>query len=519
MDWLAEIVAGFDDRMSNIAVFQPILELEQKTRYTYHLPTLGVAAMLFILEDMLRGEKNCTYENIAYFLRDVIERQYRDKLPYEEALNFAYFLVRDCLMNQGRPHVFTYIDLETGKEKSHRFHLVELEEYNIKDKEVRLKLSTSGLEMLFKTKEMYNELQVSITQLYLRQQIQKGVFDGALRSVEELSLAVKNEKARIRQLADKIMRDVRQVAREQELEKQMERVNQQLEREKKVFDELKELIEYTMEEFHSGTITDKEELAIEKIMKIRRRLLDVISQHESLFTDKIRIQKLMNSSVEAMILNAFSTRVNFETEFLIPAVRNNADISILKSLLNPLMPVRAGKSFNPGRVFEGQALRKREDDEVTEQELWELQEEEQRRAEEAEGFLREARERRLEEYFLLLLKPILLREEVSISAILDQLRKDDAGVYNELINRLDFYPFLVQLHQMGGIPLLAGWETEGMILDDLPRVLVKIAAEHKDIFDLKGFELLAAGEIIHLPNGYVMSDFTVKRRVTDGMAG
>ena len=135
-------------------------------------------------------------------------------------------------MKQGRPHAFTYPDFETGTEKVHKFHLVELEDYDIKDRSVRLRLSTAGVEMLFKTKEMYNELQVSITQLYLRQQIQKGVFDGALRSVEELALAVKNEKQKIFLLQENIIRDVLQVAREKELEKQMERINEQLSRKK-----------------------------------------------------------------------------------------------------------------------------------------------------------------------------------------------------------------------------------------------------------------------------------------------
>jgi hypothetical protein len=82
--------------------------------------------------------------------------------------------------------------------------------------------------MLFKTKEMYNELQVSITQLYLRQQIQKGVFDGALRSVEELALAVRNEKQKVRELEERIIRDVLQVAREKEIEAQLRRIDEQL---------------------------------------------------------------------------------------------------------------------------------------------------------------------------------------------------------------------------------------------------------------------------------------------------
>ena len=66
--------------------------------------------------------------------------------------------------------------------------------------------------------------------------------------------------------------------------------------------------------------------------------------------------------------------------------------------------------------------------------------------------------------------------------------------------------------------MLAGWETETIILDDLPRVLVKIAARHSDVHNLKAFELIAEDDIIHLPNGYVMSDFTVRRGNPNGVA-
>ena len=187
--YLSEIKEGFKERMQNIAVFAPIFELKQKRKFEdYSMLELGIAVMLFILENMLKGEKDCTYRKLAYFLQDVIEEYYDDQLEYEQALELSHYLVRDCLMNQGRPQQFNYLNLETGENEDFKFHLIELQDYEIGDKEVNLKLSTTGLELLFKTKEMYNELQVSISQLYLRQQIEKGVFDGALRSVEELTL-------------------------------------------------------------------------------------------------------------------------------------------------------------------------------------------------------------------------------------------------------------------------------------------------------------------------------------------
>ena len=89
--WLEDILNGFSQRMNNILVFMPFFELSQKTKYPYDLPALGVAVMLFILEDMLRAERSCTYEAIAYFLQQVISRYYNEELDYDQALELGNF--------------------------------------------------------------------------------------------------------------------------------------------------------------------------------------------------------------------------------------------------------------------------------------------------------------------------------------------------------------------------------------------------------------------------------------------
>ena len=158
----------------------------------------------------------------------------------KKSKELARYLVREKLMNNGKPHEYLYIDIyidiKTGEQKRYKFHLIEIEPegYDIKSKTVTLRLSEHGLDLLFKTKEIYNELQISIAQLYLRQQIQKGVFDGALRSIDELDLAVRKRKQRIQQLERKIIKDVLYVAREDELKKQIDSINEQLESEKSI---------------------------------------------------------------------------------------------------------------------------------------------------------------------------------------------------------------------------------------------------------------------------------------------
>lgn len=510
------MIKDFEERLRNIAVFLPLLELKKKRRYHYPMVELGLAVLLFILEDMLQGQKNCSYHYMAEFLRQLILSQYGDELSYEEALEFTYYLVRDGLMNGGRPHTYPYRDFETGREREFTFHLVELEDYQVKDKTVRLRLSTLGIELLFKTKEMYNELQVSISQLYLRAQIQKGVFDGALHSVAELALAVQNERKKIKELEERIIRDVLQVAREKELEDRLKQINYQMLREKEVFHELQELIDFTMKEYRDGQLGKEEDKAIEKIMKVRKRLQEIITEHDSLFTDKIKIQRLMNQSIETMIIHTFSTRINFETEILARIIKGRQEIGVLKEILDPLFTPQIPARFHPGIIFQEQTLQ-RERGKGEEGEVFGLEEERLRKEEEQERKQQQRREKEMKKTLTLLLKPLLQKEAVRLHEVLQDLKESNEEIYCSLIQEMHFYPFLIRLHQLGHIPLLKRAEVRGYLLDELPWVLVQVVEENKELSSLTGFQLISTKETIRLPNGYVISDFIIQRGEKNGM--
>lgn len=122
----------------------------------------------------------------------------------------AYFFM-DVLRNNGRPFNYTFDDLEARAESSFKFSLIEMASYQIHG-QVRFRLSNHGLDLLFKTKEVYKELRLSISQLYLRQQIEKGVFSEALRTVDDMYVQVKEIQAEINGLKQRIVRNVSQVS-------------------------------------------------------------------------------------------------------------------------------------------------------------------------------------------------------------------------------------------------------------------------------------------------------------------
>ncbi len=503
-----EIMAGFTDRMENIAVFKPLFELQQKRKYDYSLLELGVAVLLFILEKMLKNE-DCTYHKIAIFLQEIIEQNYEHKLDFTEAEELTEYLVRSCLLNQGRPHQLEYQNYETEQKEEYKFHLVKLKEYEIDDKVVKLELSPAGLELLFKTKEIYNELQVSISQLYLKQQIQKGVFDGALRTVKELELAVRNEKERLRSLREKIIRDVLQVAREGDYREELDRINDQLDREQDTFQELMKLVTNTLADYENRY----QKAELDKVMELKSKLMKTTTLHESLLNTKLELENLMNQSMENMILNTFSTTVNFETEILEAVVNRDTSLNVLKQVIEPLFSSQVNSQFNLNRIFEPQRLYNT--DSKQEEELWAVEEEKLREEEAKERREQEKKRAQYQEWLWMLLKPLLDREEIKLSEIIAELRERDNSRFEELVADLNFYPFILKLHQLGTIPLATEEELGGMVLEDLFWVLTDLVEQRAELKQLAAFELAAREEIIELKTGYVLSDFTI-RRVENG---
>jgi hypothetical protein len=507
---------GFPERMKAMLIFQPLLNLANKQKFSeidglqLDLPSLGLSVLLFILENMLQSNRDSTHESISYFLRETISSAYGKSLTYDEALELTRMLVSE-LRNDGQPFELPFYNLEKGGSDAARFHLIDYEDYNIRDKTVRLKLSIEGLDLLFKTREVYQELKISITQLYLRQQIVKGVFDGALRTIQELRLQVNDLKEEIERMKERIRTDAQKVSSEPEYRRLVDRVRMQLEREHEVFQELGQLIDQTIEKSIHASYTRREEVALEKITAVKRELQRVIVEHDHLFSEKLDVNHLMMTSLENSIIYAFRTRLNFEREVLLPAVTGMVRTEFFRRVIDPVIPVAVPSRFNLMELFQDHILLTRshslEDKEslpIIDEEV--LQDEIERERQE-----RLEKEARIYSYLNLILSPLIREESTSLNEVFKLLRSEDMESYETIINRMDFYPFLVELHQMKEIELRHSDELDVEIVDTLPRMLVKLTEGRPGIREIDKFQVEPTEEILRLENGYVITNFKIKR--------
>lgn len=484
----------FGSRMQNIGMFNPVFELRNLRKYDFPVESLGVAILLFVLERKLRGSRGVSLEEIADEFHEHVNCAFHQTYTKQEFLEFTTEFVHEHLMNKGELHTYRFWNFETNQFEEKRFALLTHTDIDVRERTSKLALTHEGLEILFKTKEMLNEIKVSIKTLYIRQQIERGVWDDALAGVQELRALVRDEADRITELAEKIRKDVLSVHRRNELQALLQRINEQIKRERREFTELRALVTQVKEEHD-----DEEDIVGIKMSRLERELYDVRVEHESLLDGKLNLQQLMSQNLDSLVLNMFSTKVNFETEVLLPLLKRPPTLETMNQILNPILPIAVKKSFHPAKVFEVQSLRTRHFQEEPE-EVIELTEEQRRVAEQKEREAEDTVVDQLQRYLSMILLPLCEHGEVELVELVQDQELDDR-----------FYNLLLELHQMGRIELLRSSELEGVALEPLPRALIRVVDEHDAIYDMRAFAVFAGTSIINPPGIRGVSNFIFRK--------
>src|SRR5690625_2027781 len=120
-------------------------------------------------------------------------------------------IARDLITNfrpsSGKKRAFTFFNWEINDEETIEYSILKDNGFDAKTQTQFYTLDEDGLELLFATKEFYSEFQISINQLLLKQQIQKGEFNNALRQIREMEIDVDTLRERIEDMENEIRRD------------------------------------------------------------------------------------------------------------------------------------------------------------------------------------------------------------------------------------------------------------------------------------------------------------------------
>ncbi|MFP3636027.1 hypothetical protein [Bacillus sp. SIMBA_033] len=495
---IESMLEGFNERMKHIAMFSPILRLEQPMKFKeLPIPTVALYVLLYMLENKLAFNKNTTKEELQYVILEVVRRYWNEDFTKAEADELEDWLVSKKLRNRGKAHTFTYYDFDKREEKTHYFHLIEYGEGTnvFSDREDSLDdftLTSMGLELLFKTKEVFGELRITISQLFFKRQFEKGLFTDALRRIHEMHTLIEDEKKRIKKLQSTIIKDALGVSQRSELEAMIKRIDETLKTEREQFKDLQNLVEEKIDEYHEGRLTEKEQKGIHIIQEIEGKLLQAISLHESLFTEKQKTQNIMSESLESSIIHAFSVHLDFEQEILRELIETPATEEVLNAISKPFLPLRHHKIFNPLLAISPQKRYKQK--QLKEEEIVEVDEETKRMQEQEEARKKEEIENKEYRCITALLKHLVEKDKYLLSDVFQMIETQDVSLYEDILYNPDpLLGLIAELHQSEYNRFEKVTSDVWKNLPDdkkINRMLIRLSSELSTLQEIGSFSLL-----------------------------
>ncbi|SMC33455.1 hypothetical protein [Sporomusa malonica] len=485
-EYLKDTVKGFGERSKRLAIFGPLFQLKSK-RKTTAIPfeldwfNLGLLSLLYFFECKLHRQGKKGLQELADFLYELTGNT--TGAGKEHYSLIAQTIVETFRDPSGRRHTESIFNWETGEEETYQFTILKTDSFDQETNRQYFTLDEAGLDLIFATKEYFSEFRISIAQLLIRKQLEKGEFASALHEIHEMRIAVQTLRDNIQRLGLEIARNIISEEVHAKYTRTVKAIYERLEREDEEFSELYEFVRETNQKAQIGSRHDADEEARIKIAQVDRELREVHHLHQSLLHDTL---VLKNKALEAARQALFSAGVkgfNFDQEIVARVVSSPLPVEAVKALVHPFASLHREAVWPLLAIFFPQRLQKQEQEEVSfAYPEWDTQ--------------RQLQLSIQEENFRIIMELVLQvmsgQDSVELKAILPVMPA-------EILAHRSFCDFWLLLHQRSPVRSLKGEERH---------VLDKALA----LLDGDIVEVTETSEILSVGERYALQNMQLRRR-------
>ena len=435
---VTDITAGYSERMSRVALFEPLYALERKNQsdlsgQSIDMKGLGLLTLLFFFEQKLMRNQKSGVKELAQFLQHATGENIN--LELEGFEDIARQIIQIFRPSSGKKRDTVFFNWETKQEERICFSILKANSFDVKTNSQYYTLDEDGLELVFATKEFYSEFQLSINQLVLRKQLEKGEFKGALRQINEMRIDVETLEERITKLEHEIKRNIISEDTYTRYQTLLEDIFYRLNIENVEFEELHGFVKETKDRLYYQDTTAKERRTYELVLEISKELEEVHSEHTKLLQKSI---DLKNSALQAARESLYYVGIdtfNFDQDITSRIISSPLPMESMKGILVPFLQVQEMKQWSLLTVFAPQNIK--EEKETSEDEgFMEISEEEKQKYQEmvAEKY----------QYFMeLLLSAMDNKQSYTLEQFFTYLKENG---YEDLLEQRLLYDFLILLH-------------------------------------------------------------------------
>lgn len=357
--YLKDVVKGFGERNKRLAIFVPLFQLKNRRKSSL-LPenidwfSLGLLTLLFFFECKLQRQGKKGGQELADYLFNLTS-------PVLRIARKDYDLIAQTIIDTfrdptGRRQTESFYNWETGEKEVFQFAILKTDSFDQEGNRQYFTLAEAGLELIFATKEYFQEFRISIAQLLIRKQLEKGQFASALHEIHEMRVAVQTLRENIQRLGLEIARNIISEETYNKYAQIIEDAHNRLTMENEEFQELYAFAKETQEKINSFNYQEAEEEARLKITQVAWELNQVHQLHQSLLHD---ILKMKTKALEAARQALFSVgiqRFNFDQEIVSRIVSSPLPLEAVQGLAQPFLTLHKRRTWSLLSVFWPQRL-------------------------------------------------------------------------------------------------------------------------------------------------------------------
>ncbi|AOV08750.1 hypothetical protein [Sporosarcina ureilytica] len=437
------LTEGYKDRVRRLALFDVLHELkrgrdEDMNRARIDMHGLGLLTLLFFFEHKILRSNQVGKLELAHYISHVTSGKYA--LGAKQGETIATKLVEAFRPPGGKRREVEFYNWDTGDDETITFSILKDNGFDSDTGRQFYTLDEDGIELIFATKEFYSEYQLSINQLMIRKQLEKGEYGSALRQINEMRVNVETLRDRMTKLKHEVLRNIVSEDTFERYKKLLEDIRFRLTRENEEFIELENFVHETRTRLFEKDYHLEEPKAYRYILSITTELESVHNEHSKLLTES---QILINDTLLAAQQSLYYMGVeafNFKQDIVLPIVNKPLPLETMKGVLHPFFKLPYAEIWSPLTVLEAQNFRNDREDPM---EDTFMQVDEHQLDREDEQLLKE----HFTVYMSLLMKAAN-KGIHSLAEVIDGMRGNAEGKYLE---ERTFYHFWLYIHQRSPI--------------------------------------------------------------------
>ena len=349
---MLEYLKGFEERMGFIAAVDSIVGRRNRSAEIEEwfegeeLNNLFFSLLVYIMEQTLNENDQCTMENMAEFLGEVLP-YYGKKFSYEQTYRLTEYMVRDILQNKGEGKTYQVMDYEHGEKE---IYIRLIRDKITQEGKIVYQLTDQGYDLLFRTREVDKELDFKLEQLKLKELLKRKNYKHAFRQSQELMSMLRQKEHELELFIERIRQNIHTIDRG-EHKKLLEETYHLLDEEYQGMLELKKQVEKDKERIYQEqaehTMEDEAvSEALQNLEMIRKNLSAVTTQQRNLIGKRFQMNDIYEETIRDSFYTAIVRRYDFQKEIMEPLEKLHGEqIESLWKLFVPLRKPKARKQL------------------------------------------------------------------------------------------------------------------------------------------------------------------------------